>query len=71
MPFQISNENAKKEQEEQKMRAEWIAKNPNTTEEMPDFEYYGFENYVLRNYYMIMTICAQGMYTNELNSNRK
>ena len=61
-PFSFSNENEKKEQEERKMRAEWIAKNPNTTEEMPDFEYYDFENYVLRNYYIYMTAFAQGMY---------
>ena len=46
------------------MRNEWIAKNPNNTEEMPDFEYYDFENYVLRNYYIYMTICAQGLYVN-------
>ena len=43
------------------MKDEWIAKNPNTTEEMPVFEYYDFENYVLRNYYIYMTIFAQGL----------
>ena len=43
------------------MRDDWIFKNPNTTEKMPEFEYYNFENYLLRNYYIYMTICAQGI----------
>ena len=43
------------------MKIEWLAINPNTTEKMPNSEYYDFENYVFRNYYIYMTILAQGM----------
>lgn len=52
---------AKKEEEELKMELDWKAAQPaNSTEEMPNFEYYDFKNWLLINYYPLMTTCAQG-----------
>ena len=52
---------AKKEEEELKMELDWKAVQPaNSTEEMPNFEYYDFKNWLLINYYPLMTTCAQG-----------
>ena len=45
---------------EQEMRDEWLKDNDNNTEEMPDFEYYDFENYLLYHYYVYMTLFSQG-----------
>ena len=42
------------------MRDEWLKDNDNNTEEMPDFEYYDFENYLLYHYYVYMTLFSQG-----------
>ena len=55
------NEMAVKEKEELNMELEWLASQPaNSTEEMPKFEYYDFKNWILINYYPLMTTCAQG-----------
>ena len=45
---------------EQEMRDVWLKNNGNNTEGMPDFEYYEFENYLLYNYYVYMTLFSQG-----------
>ena len=45
---------------EQEMRDEWLKNNGNDTEGMPDFEYYEFENHLLYNYYVYMTMWSQG-----------
>ena len=45
---------------EQEMRDIWLQNNGNNTEGMPDFEYYEFENHLLYNYYVYMTIFSQG-----------
>ena len=45
---------------EQEMRDEWLKDNGNNTEGMPDFEYYEFENHLLYNYYVYMTLWSQG-----------
>ena len=42
------------------MKQDWIAKNGNDTTNMPEFEYYDFENWILRNYYVYMTTFTQG-----------
>ena len=42
------------------MKQDWIAKNGNDTTNMPEFEYYDFENWLLRNYYVYMTGFTQG-----------
>ena len=55
---------AKKEQEELKMELDWKAAQPaNSTEKMPKFEYYDYKNWLLINYYPLMTTCAQGKYS--------
>ena len=46
------------------MRLEWQAKWNGTEEEEPDFEFYTFENWLLRNYYVYMTCWSQGRLQN-------
>lgn len=53
-------ENQKKWDKEEEMKQDWIAKNGNDTTNMPEFEYYDFENWILRNYYVYMTTFTQG-----------
>ena len=50
------------------MRTEWLAKWNGTEKEEPEFEYYEFENWLMRNYYVSMTIWSQGESTHFLNS---
>ena len=42
------------------MRNEWLINRNDTEEEEPEFYYYDFENWLLRNYYIYMTAFAQG-----------
>ena len=42
------------------MKLEWLQKNINDTSNMPEFEWYSTENWILRNYYLQMTILSQG-----------
>ena len=52
---------AVKEKEELNMELDWLASQPaNSTKQMPKFEYYDFKNWILINYYPLMTTCAQG-----------
>ena len=45
------------------MKEEWMMKTGNDTEKtMPEFEYYEFENWLLINYYYVMTSSCQGKY---------
>ena len=45
---------------EEEMKLEWLQKNINDTSNMPEFEWYSTENWILRNYYLQMTLWSQG-----------
>ena len=49
-----------KAEKEQEMRNEWLINRNDTEEEEPEFYYYDFENWLLRNYYIYMTVWSQG-----------
>ena len=54
----------KKEEEEVKMKENWMKENANQTDqEVPQFEYYDFENWFLINYYWYLTATCQGKST--------
>ena len=44
---------------EDEMKLEWL-KNNNDTTNMPEFEWYDLQNWILRNYYLQMTLWSQG-----------
>ena len=50
-----------------RLKEEWIMRNGNNTEKrMPEFEYYDFENWLLINYYYVMTSSCQGEYSYQI-----
>ena len=44
---------------EDEMKLEWL-KNNNDTTNMPEFEWYDLQNWILRNHYITMTLWSQG-----------
>ena len=59
-----SNESQLKHDKEQEMKEEWLKSNNDTImEEMPNFDYYTFENWLFLNCFAYAIVVSQSMYT--------